>query len=228
MHRVGVVIAAGGAGKRFGGRIPKQFLRVNGIPILKYTVSLFASLRSVEEIVVVSARNHIVRVEKLIRQMGSGKIISIVSGGTERQDSVWNGLQGFISRPDIVLVHDAARPLVSRKIVNAVIAAAARNHAAVVGVRVKDTIKMEGMKGFYERTLDRNRLWAVQTPQGFTFDLLMKAHKAARRGKYLGTDESSLVERLGIPVRIVEGDASNIKITTRQDLRLAEMWLTKH
>ncbi len=228
MRRVGVVIAAGGAGKRFGSRTPKQFLNVNGLPILEYTVSLFASLRSVDEIVVVSARNHIPRVERLIRRMGSRKIISIVSGGTERQDSVWNGLQGFISRPDIVLVHDAARPLVSRKVVNAVIAAAARNHAAVVGVRVKDTIKLEGKKGFYEQTLDRNRLWAVQTPQGFTFDLLMKAHNTARRAKYLGTDESSLVERLGIPVRIVEGDASNIKITTRQDLRLAEMWLAKH
>jgi 2-C-methyl-D-erythritol 4-phosphate cytidylyltransferase len=227
MHRVGVVIAAGGAGKRFGGSVPKQFLKVQGVPILERTISLFASLRVVDEIVVVSSLDHVGRVEKLVRRMGCGKIVSIVPGGRERQDSVWNGLHAFIAKPDIILVHDAARPLVSRKVVEAVVAGAISNGAAVVGVRICDTIKMEGKKGFYERTLDRKRLWAVQTPQGFRFDLLLKAHKAARRGRYMGTDESSLVERLAIPVRIVEGNQSNIKITTRQDLRLAEMWLTR-
>jgi 2-C-methyl-D-erythritol 4-phosphate cytidylyltransferase len=223
MPRVGVVIAAGGRGKRLGSRVPKQFLPLDGIPILQRTVVLFASMRSVDEIVITSPKEYFSRVRRLLGLLGCRKILSIVPGGKERQDSVWNGINGFISKPDIVLVHDAVRPLVSRKTVNEVIASATSYGAAVVGVRVQDTIKVEGKKGFYARTLDRTSLWAVQTPQGFAFDLLMRAHKAARRSGYLGTDEASLVERLNVPVRIVEGNRMNIKITAPIDLRLAEM-----
>lgn len=225
MHSVGVVIAAGGRGARLGNRVPKQFLPLGGISILERTVAVFASLPSVGEIVVVSPKDHIPRARKLLETMGCKKIVSIVPGGKERQDSVWNGINGFVSKPDIVLVHDAVRPLVARKTVNEVIASAIRYGAAVVGVKVHDTMKVEGKRGFFSRTLDRNRLWAVQTPQGFAFNLLMKAHKAARRSGYRGTDESSLVERLHSPVRIVDGESRNIKITTPDDLREAEMWL---
>lgn len=225
MPSVGVVIAAGGRGKRLGNRLPKQFLLLGGISILQRTVALFASVPSVDEIVITSPKDHISRVQRLLAGMGCKKILSIVPGGKERQDSVWNGINGFISKPDIVLVHDAVRPLVSRKTVNEVIASATSYGAAVVGVRVQDTIKVEGKKGFYVRTLDRTNLWAVQTPQGFAFDLLMRAHKNARRSGYLGTDDASLVERMNVPVRIVNGDQRNIKITTSLDLRLAEMWL---
>jgi 2-C-methyl-D-erythritol 4-phosphate cytidylyltransferase len=227
MVNVGVVIAAGGRGRRFGGGTPKQFLRLNGVPILQRSIELFDSFPSVNEIVVVSPRNEISRVERLLGRMGSGKILTIVAGGRERQDSVWNGLNAFVGKPHVVLVHDAVRPLVSRKTIAAVIASTVRYRAAVVGVRIVDTIKLEGREGFYIRTLERNKLWAVQTPQGFRFDLLVSAHKAARRSSYLGTDEASLLERLRIPVRIVEGDSRNIKITTPEDLRLAEMWLKK-
>jgi 2-C-methyl-D-erythritol 4-phosphate cytidylyltransferase len=225
MPRVGVVIAAGGRGKRLGSRVPKQFLPLAGIPILQRTVVLFASLRSVDEIVITSPKEYIPRLRRLLERVGCRKILSIVAGGKERQDSVWNGLHGFISEPDIVLVHDAVRPLVSRKTVNEVIASATSYGAAVVGVRVQDTIKVEGKKGFYTRTLDRANLRAVQTPQGFAFDILMRAHKNARRSAYLGTDDASLVERMNMPVRIVNGDQRNIKITTSLDLCLAEMWL---
>jgi 2-C-methyl-D-erythritol 4-phosphate cytidylyltransferase len=157
--------------------------------------------------------------------MGCNKIITIVTGGRERQNSVWNGINAFLSKPDIVLVHDAARPLVNRRTVDEVIASAARNGAAVVGAKVHDTVKEEGKQGFFSRTLDRSKLWAVQTPQGFSFDLLMRAHKSARRSGHHGTDEASLVERLNVPVRIVEGDQWNIKITTPFDLHLAEVLL---
>ena len=225
MPSVGVVIAAGGRGKRLGGRVPKQFLQLQGVPILQRTVELFASVRSVDEIVIASAPEYIHKVEHLLSSIGCKKHLTIVPGGKERQGSVWNGMHGFLSKPDIVLVHDAARPLVSKKVIIAVINAAATYSGAVVGVRMNDTIKVEGKKGFYVRTLDRRGLWAVQTPQGFKFDLLLKAHKAARRSRYLGTDEASLVERLHVPVRIVEGDRTNIKVTTSQDLHLAEMWL---
>ena len=227
MGSIGVVIAAGGRGKRFGGSTPKQLLRLAGIPILQRSVELFESIASIEEIVVVCPSGQVARVEKLLGRMGSRKIVTLVVGGKERQDSVWNGLNAFVGQPDIVLVHDAARPLVSRRTISSVISSTIRYQAAVVGVRVADTIKVEGGRGFYVRTLDRGKLWAVQTPQGFRFDLLMEAHKAAQRSGYQGTDEASLVERLKIPVRIVEGDSRNMKITTPEDLRLAEMLLKK-
>ncbi|MBM2841726.1 MAG: IspD [Bacteroidetes bacterium] len=225
MPSVGVVVAAGGRGKRLSGKIPKQFLRLGGVPILQRTVELFASIRSVDEIVIASAPEYVRKAERLLARIRCRKHMTIVPGGKERQDSVWNGMHGFFSKPDIVLVHDAARPLVPRKVILAVIDAAKTYGSAVVGVKVNDTTKVEGKKGFYTRTLDRDRLWAVQTPQGFKFDLLLNAHKAARRSRYLGTDEASLVERLGVPVRIVEGDRRNIKITTQLDFHLAEMWL---
>lgn len=227
MPRVGVVIAAGGKGKRLGSRLPKQFLPLAGVPILQRTVEVFASLRSVDEIVITSPNVHVARVRNILARSGIKKIVSIVPGGKERQDSVWNGLHGFIFKPDIVLVHDAVRPLVGQGVVKEVIASAARFGAAVVGVRVQDTIKVEEKKGFYARTLDRNKLWAVQTPQGFKLDILMKAHRVARRTGFGGTDEASLVERLNVPVRIVEGDRMNIKITTPVDLRFAEIWVKK-
>jgi 2-C-methyl-D-erythritol 4-phosphate cytidylyltransferase len=120
-------------------------------------------------------------------------------------------------------VHDAVRPFVSSHIISTVIEQAERYGAAVVGVPAKDTIKMEGKKGFYARTLPRDLLWAVQTPQGFRFDLLLKAHNLARKQGYRGTDEASLVERLRHPVRIVQGDEWNVKITTPDDLKLAHV-----
>ena len=142
------------------------------------------------------------------------------------QYSVRNGLLCFDREPEIVLVHDAVRPLVAHKEIREVIAQARRHGAAVVGVRVKDTIKIE-KSGFYKKTLRREDLWAVQTPQGFRFEMLMKAHLAAQRSAFLGTDEASLVERLGIPVKIVEGDHRNIKITTEDDLELARLFLRR-
>jgi len=126
-----------------------------------------------------------------------------------------------------VLVHDAVRPFVDRSVIRAVIGAVRRHRAAVVGVRVKDTIKVESGEspGFYARTIARGGLWAVQTPQGFRYDLLLRAHQEAHRAGFLGTDDASLVERLGIPVRIVPGNERNIKITTPADRKLAEFLL---
>lgn len=225
MPRVGVIIAAGGSGKRLGGKIPKQFIPLGGVPILRRSVEVFCTVGSVDEIVVVSAKEYMARVERLLGRIGCPRILTIVQGGKERQDSVWNGLNAFVASPELVLVHDAARPLVSRDDVKRVITAAARFGVAVVGIKPSDTIKLEGMRGFYTSTLDRTKLWAVQTPQAFRFELLMRAHKAARRAGYQGTDDASLVERLKIPVRIVPGDHRNIKITTFSDLLIAKMWL---
>ena len=223
MARVGVVIPAGGRGLRLGRRIPKQFLLLLGKPVLQWTVAIFDSLPIVDEIVVVAPAAHIARVKRIISRAGFRKVSAVVPGGAERQDSVRNGLNSFTRHPDVVLVHDAVRPLVTPEVVRAVVRAAARYRAAVVGVPVKDTVKVEGRKGFYARTLQRDRLWVVQTPQGFDYGLLLRAHKLAQGVRFVGTDESSLVERLGVPARIVPGDERNFKITTKGDLERAKL-----
>jgi 2-C-methyl-D-erythritol 4-phosphate cytidylyltransferase len=220
-----VVIAAGGAGRRYGGSIPKQFLRLGGIPVLQRTIAAFHALRAINEIIVVVPPGHVRRTGVLVRRAGFSKVSRVIPGGRERQDSVWSGLNAFTSSHDLLLVHDAVRPLATRTIIEGVIAAAGRHGAAVAGVPVRDTIKIERRKGFFAGTLDRSSLWAVQTPQGFRSDILLCAHREARHDRFLGTDEASLVERLGVPVRIVPGDERNLKITTRNDLRVALMYL---
>jgi len=220
-----VIIAAGGSGRRMGGRLPKQFLSLGGKPIIAHTIAAFEAIQSVGEIVVVAPQDHVARAQRLCRMQGFKKVSCICEGGKERQDSVRIGLEAFARQPAIVLVHDAVRPLVSKRVIQSVIKGAIRHRAAVVGVRVKDTIKVEGRKGYYRATLDRSKLWAVQTPQGFRYNLLWESHLSARKSHYLGTDEASLVERLGIPVRIVEGDYTNIKITTLEDLKAARIHL---
>ncbi len=224
---VGVVIPAGGRGLRFGPSsvVPKQFLLLNGKPVLRHSIAAFESLDSVSEIVIAVPKDELRRTEELIRQARFKKVSHIVVGGKERQHSVRNGLLSFDSDPHIVLVHDAVRPLVSALVIEEVIRQAAIHGAAVVGVPVKDTIKTAG-HGFYTRTLDRSVLWAVQTPQGFRTDVLTRAHIAAQRSAFIGTDDATLVERLRLPVKVVAGEYSNIKITTADDFRLAELILS--
>jgi 2-C-methyl-D-erythritol 4-phosphate cytidylyltransferase len=225
MYRIGVVIPAAGKGLRLGGSIPKQFLPLKGTPVIERTIALFESLPAVSEIVVVVSSGHLKKVRALVARAGFRKVSNVVLGGKTRQESVWHGLQSFGSVPEIVMVHDAVRPCVTKKVVNEVIRQSRKHGAAVVGVRVTDTIKVEKRKGFYTGTPDRSRLWAVQTPQGFRYDLLVSAHKRARKAGFVGTDEASLVEQMKIPVKIVEGDYHNVKITTKEDLLLAESFV---
>jgi len=224
-HNVGVVIAAGGSGTRYGGSIPKQFLSLKGRTVLQRTLEVFESISSVRQIVVVSSARHLKRVKRIVTDAGFRKVSAIVPGGKKRQDSVLNGLLAFRERPEVVLVHDAVRPLVTKPLILAVIREAARHGAALTAVPVTDTIKTEGPKGFTSSTLDRSKLWAAQTPQGFRYEVLIRAHHRAMKQGIVATDDASLVERLGIPVRLVTGSNTNIKLTTRVDWRLAEMWL---
>jgi 2-C-methyl-D-erythritol 4-phosphate cytidylyltransferase len=210
-----------------GGPVPKQFIRLLGKPVIQWTMELFDSVRSVHEIVVVAPPRHQEEVERLVHRSRLRKVSHVVAGGKERQDSVWNGLHAFDRKPDIVLVHDAVRPVVSTRVIQDVIKKAVIHRAAVVGVRVRDTIKEERHKGVRLHTLARNRLWAVQTPQGFWFDVLLKAHREARHSGYVGTDDASLVERVLVPVWVVEGDYTNLKITTRVDLVLAKLYMKR-
>lgn len=225
--RVGVVIPAGGLGLRFAsssGKVPKQFLVVRGAPLIQHTVGAFERVKEVEEIVIAAPPRYLNRTRMIMRRAGFRKVIQVVEGGRERQHSVWNALGAFTVAPDIVLVHDAARPLIDPGTIITVIEMVRRHRAAVVAVRVKDTVKIQHTHGL--RTLDRSKLWAVQTPQGFAYPLLLRAHRAASKAGYVGTDDSSLVERLGVPVKIVHGSERNIKVTTKDDLACLRAWLT--
>ncbi len=224
MIDVAVIIPAGGSGKRMGGVLPKQFLRLGDVPILVASVRAFERLPEVREVVVAAPAVYVARTTRLLTRAGCRKVSCVIAGGRERQDSVRLGLEHLSAVPDVILVHDAARPLVTAKVIRRVIAAAKQYGAAVAGVQVIDTIKLEGKKRFSTKTLPRHLLWAVQTPQGFLFSLFRHAHVRAAAAGVLGTDDAALVERLGIPVRIVEGDRRNIKITTREDLALARAW----
>jgi 2-C-methyl-D-erythritol 4-phosphate cytidylyltransferase len=225
MPDVAVIIPAGGTGKRMGGRTPKQFLRLGGIPILVRTVRRFEKMAAVKQIIVAVPGEYVVRTRRLLSRAECRKVTAIIEGGRERQDSVRKALDWVTGEPPLILIHDAVRPMVSRQVVESVIRAARRWGAAVVGVRVKDTIKTEGNRGFYTSTLPRKLLWAVQTPQGFHTHLIERAHRLASKAGYAGTDDAALVERLGIPVRIVEGSYKNLKITTRDDIKIAGLWL---
>jgi 2-C-methyl-D-erythritol 4-phosphate cytidylyltransferase len=193
--------------------------------IIAHTLAAFDRHPEITEIVVVTAPDHLRRVALLMMRMRLRTAWSVVAGGSNRQESVWNGLHAFDAMPGIVLVHDAVRPLVGQEVISRTIREVRRHGAAVVCVRVKDTIRLEGRQGFSSRTLERDRLWAAQTPQGFSYHLIMKAHREARKRGFFGTDEASLVERIGTRVRIVEGDHTNIKITTPADLLAARSFL---
>jgi 2-C-methyl-D-erythritol 4-phosphate cytidylyltransferase len=220
MPDVGVIIPAGGAGRRFGGRTPKQFVRLEGVPILVRTVELFTKRRDVAAIVVAAPSGDVSRVRRMLAAAGH-EGVTVVAGGKERQHSVWNGLEALPSSCEFVLVHDAVRPFTPSRVISSVVNEARAHGASVVGVPVGDTIRREGRPGFLSATVDRTHLWAVQTPQGFRTELLREAHREAARKRVLKTDETSLVELLGIEVKVVHGTQSNIKITTQNDLEFA-------
>lgn len=218
-YKVGVVIPAAGIGKRLGSNKPKQFLEIDGIPILQITLQKFQACDAVDCVVVVSHADFINEVTDLVTKNNFTKIASIVNGGEHRQDSVWNGLKEIIKNDvEIILIHDAVRPFVTDEIIKNVITATENFGAAVPAIPLKDTIKVSDEKGFLIETLDREKLFAVQTPQGFRKDLIVKAFEKAYTDNYYATDDANLVERLGEKIRLVEGDYKNIKITTKEDL----------
>ena len=220
MGSVAVVIPAGGVGARFGGRTPKQFLRFGATPILAITVRHFATHPAVGAIVVAAPEGYVTRARRILAPVSRRTALTVVAGGRTRQDSVWLALQAVPDDAQLVVVHDAVRPLITAKLVDAVVAAAATSGAAICALPVAETVKR--VRGdLVESTLDRSELWAVQTPQAFRADLLREAHEKARRDGIVGTDDAMLVERLGHPVRVVPGLPENVKITTPEDLRRA-------
>lgn len=213
--KVFVIIGAAGSGKRMGAPVPKQFLKINGKTILEETVQKFKDSSIVDDITVVTSAEYVSLCEKLF--CGGG--VSVVAGGKERQDSIGNALDSLkergVSDYDIVLVHDGVRPYCSQELIQRVAKDAAEKGAVIAAVPPKDTIRH-----ISEGTLDRSKLYNVQTPQGFTASILQEAYGKAKEDGFYGTDDAGLVERIGISVSITEGESTNIKITTPEDLKM--------
>jgi 2-C-methyl-D-erythritol 4-phosphate cytidylyltransferase len=219
MRKVWAIVVAAGSGRRFGSA--KQFALLRGRTVVEHSLEALAGHPRVYRIVLVLP----VGVAGAPYRKRWPKVAAVVRGGEKRQDSVRRGFARVRSGPaDLVLIHDAVRPLVSRAVISRVIAEAGRSGAAVAAVPIEDTIKEEAA-GVVVRTLDRDKLRRVQTPQAFSRDVLGRALRKARRDRFYGTDEASLVERAGHPVALVMGDRRNLKITTAADLKIAEALL---
>lgn len=220
---VSVIIASAGMSNRMGSKMNKQFLAVGGKPILAHTIDKFENSRFIDEIIIVSKEEEIEYCRKeIVRKYKFNKVTNIIRGGKERQESVYNGILALNGKTDIVLIHDGARPFVKKENIEDGIKGVMENGACVIGVPVKDTIKVVGDMNGIDHTPPRATLWAAQTPQCFHKDIIIKGYEKAIADGYLGTDDSSLVERLGLKVKMIMGSYENIKITTPEDLILAE------
>jgi len=227
-NTVGVVIPAAGHGVRIGGAVRKQFLEIAGRPIWLHTLGILHAFSEVDTIVVAGPAEDVDGMKRDSEALPHAKLAAIVPGGTLRQDSVRAALAELRKySPQLILVHDGVRPLFSHKLVCDVLDAAGSHSAAVPAVRPKETIKVADGDSFVQNTPDRNALYIVQTPQGFQSAVLYEAFEKAYATGFYGTDDSSLVERLGVRIKLVEGEYSNMKITTPEDLRLVEMLMKR-
>ncbi|AHG90852.1 2-C-methyl-D-erythritol 4-phosphate cytidylyltransferase [Gemmatirosa kalamazoonensis] len=218
---VGVVIVAAGRGTRVGGEELKQFRWVAGRPMLLHSVQTFMARPDVALVVVVLPKSHAADPPPWLFQCDIDRLLVSV-GGRERSESVANGLEDMPDEVRTVLIHDAARPLVPDDMIERVVASARDGHAVVPALPVVDTLKEVADDGTVARTVDRARLWRIQTPQGFPRDLIMRAHGEARRAQRTFTDDAGLCEWLGIPVRVVRGSERALKITDESDFARAE------
>lgn len=219
------VIVAAGKGKRMGTEISKQFLPLGGKEILAHTVKKFEQASAVRDIILVTGADSLEDVQAMVQEYGWKKVISVVAGGKERQDSVYHGLKQLREDTEIVLIHDGVRPFVTEKIIEDSITVAMEMGGCVAGVPAKDTIKVCDGKNIAVATPDRSTLWQIQTPQTFRKELILQAYEAAAQECVIGTDDASLAEHCGYPVKVIMGSYRNIKITTKEDLLIGEAFL---
>jgi 2-C-methyl-D-erythritol 4-phosphate cytidylyltransferase len=221
------IIVAAGRGKRINQRLPKQFLKIGDRPLVAYTIERFEGCSQIEEIVLVVPEDYLSFCQQeIVDRYGLKKVRRILAGGEHRQDSVWNGLKALPTNTNVVIVHDGVRPFVPQEKINEGINVCAHWRAVITAVPAKDTVKeVRGLK--VVGTVDREKLYLVQTPQFFDYQLLMKAYKRANEeGKYY-TDDSALVEALGEEVKVIEGSYENVKVTTSEDLEFAKFLFSK-
>ena len=220
---ISAIILAGGKGKRMGSAISKQFIDIKGKPIIYYTLKKFSENKKIDNIIVVLPEDEVKYFKENILKKYELRINKIVIGGKERQDSVYNALKSLKnSSTDIVLIHDGARPFISERIINEGIKFAEIYGAAAPGVMPKDTIKVKNEKNFSIDTPNRANLVPIQTPQVFKFDEILECHEKIRYNGEKVTDDTMVVEKYGYSVYLYDGEYTNIKVTTPEDLILAE------
>ncbi len=221
------LIVAGGSGLRMKKAVRKQYLLLKDKPILFHTLIPFISCKKIYEIFLVVPKDDIFYVQdKIIPFLCSSKSIHIVPGGKERQDSVFNGLCAIKKKPDFVVIHDGVRPFITKEMINRGLESAYEKGSVIFATKAFDTLKKAGNDRIIEKTLDRKKIWLAQTPQIFPYDIISDAHKMAKKQGLYGTDDASLVEMAGNKVHIIKGKRFNIKITTPEDMRLAQALLS--
>ncbi|MBI5819091.1 MAG: 2-C-methyl-D-erythritol 4-phosphate cytidylyltransferase [Verrucomicrobia bacterium] len=222
---IAAVIVAGGRSSRMGKGVDKLFLKLGKAPIIAHTLMKFQNCQAVKHINLVVRADARGDFQAVIRDYRISKVRQVVVGGAERQNSVWNGLQALPKGVDIVLIHDGARPCVSDALINQTIQSVREFGSGIAACKLADTIKEVDEEGRILSTVPRDRLWAVQTPQAFRYDLIMRAYRAVIERGARVTDDASAVELLGEPVHIVESPPTNIKVTTPADLSIAGVLL---
>ncbi|GFP27662.1 2-C-methyl-D-erythritol 4-phosphate cytidylyltransferase [Candidatus Hakubella thermalkaliphila] len=209
-------------------KISKQLIPLRGKPIIVYTLLAFEEATLVDEVVLVVNKGVMGYYERnIIERYGIKKVKRIVAGGVTRQESVYNGLQKVSEQTKIVAIHDGARPLVTPELIDRSIQSLGDKSGLVVSIPVQDTIKIVGRDQVIKETPDRRRIWAAQTPQVFPLEIIRKAHEMARADGFVGTDDGSLVERVGLEVSVMLGSKENIKITTPLDLTMAQVIMSR-
>jgi 2-C-methyl-D-erythritol 4-phosphate cytidylyltransferase/2-C-methyl-D-erythritol 2,4-cyclodiphosphate synthase len=226
--KVGVIIPAAGSGIRMGLPTPKQFFELAGDPILIHTLKVFQQTESVGIVIVAVPAESCTQLEEQVRYYHLSKVLRVIAGGKERQDSVQAGLKALPDSVEFVMVHDGVRPFVTPSIINSCLKEIEQTGAAMAAIPVKDTLKAVSAEGTIAQTVDRSGVWQAQTPQGARISLLKEAFAAAKRDGITATDEAGLLERLNIPVKVVEGSERNIKITRPEDLILAKAILMEN
>lgn len=218
--KVVAIIPAAGSGKRLGSREKKPFVLLGGKPLVTYALKALNSSGYIDAIIIAAQASSIKRLKEIVKRCGINKTLFVTKGGKTRAESVKNCFDLIREPCDIVLIHDAARPFPSSGMIKNSVLLAKKYGACITAIRQTDTVKLANKKLFVKRTLDRNSLWRAQTPQAFRYSLLKKAIENIRAGQDI-TDEASILERIGKRVKILEGSAHNIKITTKEDLKIA-------
>jgi 2-C-methyl-D-erythritol 4-phosphate cytidylyltransferase len=215
------IIVAAGKSERMGTGMDKAFLSLGSKPIVAWSLLAFQTCIDIDHIILVVRKDQVLAAKSVVHMFGISKLHAIVGGGGKRQDSVMAGMAAMAPETRLVVVHDGARPCVTPALITETVRYAKRHGTAIAAGRIWDTVKVVEKGNTVDRTLDRNKLWAVQTPQAFSVDLLKRAYKMVVEKKETVTDEASAVELLGEPVRLVEWTRPNIKITTVEDMPLA-------
>lgn len=220
-HITAIIVAAG-SGARMGADIPKQFIEVGGRPILAYTLDKFQSSDRIDEIVIVTRSDSILLCKSIVDMYGFTKVSVITEGGATRQQSVKSGLSQMSQDAGYVLVHDGARPMINPDTIEKCVDAVIEHKASAVGVPMKDTVKYSDNGKFITKTVDRSRLWLIQTPQAFEKKLISDCHDKALSEGFEATDDCMLAEHFDISVALVEGEYENIKVTSPSDIFIME------